>query len=132
MSVKEKMLKGLRTENKEYLINSFFLLRKFQEEEDQFLQKIFNEFQGRRDLHKSNGELSYCLEFGFQRKKYFIDATREYQYGFARVVNHLRNPNLKLFKPLKVETEKMPMIALATDIHIGAELFWDYFSPVNL
>lgn len=42
MSVKEKMLKGLRTENKEYLINSFFfLLRKFQEEEDQFLQKFF-------------------------------------------------------------------------------------------
>lgn len=86
----------------------------------------------RRDLYKSNGELSYCLEFGFQRKKYFIDATREYQYGFARVVNHSRNPNLKLFKPLKVETEKMPMIALATDIHIGAELFYDYFSPVNL
>lgn len=41
MSVKEKMLKGLRTENKEYLINSFFLLRKFQEKEDQFLQKNF-------------------------------------------------------------------------------------------
>lgn len=28
MSVKEKMLKGLRTENKEYLINSFFFFVK--------------------------------------------------------------------------------------------------------
>lgn len=28
MSVKEKMLKGLRTENKEYLINSFFFVKK--------------------------------------------------------------------------------------------------------
>lgn len=151
MSVKEIMLKGLQSENKEYLINSFFVKKVSGRGRSVFTKMFFkkgdyvieykgickeydkNEFLGLHDLYESNGELSYCLEFGFQGKKYFIDATREYEYGIARLINHARNPNLKLFKPLKVETEEMPRIALyaATDIHIGDELFWDYFSSVN-
>lgn len=41
MSVKEKMLKGLRTENKEYLINSFFFVKKVSGRGRSVFTKIF-------------------------------------------------------------------------------------------
>lgn len=45
MSVKEKMLKGLRTENKEYLINSFFLFFVSGRGRSVFTKKILMSFR---------------------------------------------------------------------------------------
>ena len=92
-----------------------------------------NEYTVLQDVYQSNSELSYCLEFIFQGQKYFIDATREFDFGVARLIKHARNQNVKLFRPMQVEPGKLPRIAMfaATNIAKGEELFWDYFSSYN-
>lgn len=92
-----------------------------------------HEFRALHATYEKNGELSYCLEFSVEGKKYLIDATREFEFGIARLINHAKNPNLKLFRPLVVENGKNPRIAIyaATNISVGEELFWDYFSSLN-
>ena len=144
----EVMLQGLRNENKEYLNQSFLIKKMPGRGRSVFTTRTFkkgnfvmeykgtckkyydNEYTVLQDVYQSNSELSYCLEFTFQGQKYFIDATREFGFGVARLINHARNPNVKLFRPMQVEPGKLPRIAMfaATNIAEGEELFWDYFS----
>lgn len=84
-------------------------------------------------MYETNQELSYCLEFSFCGEKYCIDATRDYEQNISRYINHVRNPNLKLFRPLRINSNDNPRVAMfaAKDIAEGDELFWNYFSTFN-
>ena len=151
LTATEKMLAGLRAEDNKYLTRNFFVKTVAHRGRSVFAKKAFkkddfmmeykgickeyceNEYMSLQSLYKKNEELSYCLEFTFQKQKYYIDATREYKYGFARLINHARNPNLKVFKPLLVDSEQLPRVAMyaGTNIAENDELFWDYFSSMN-
>ncbi|XP_052103267.1 uncharacterized protein LOC127736722 [Mytilus californianus] len=147
----ECMLAGLNMEDKEFINSNFYVKKVRKRGRSVFAKRAFKkgdyvmeykgickmytekEFLSTQMMYESNEELSYCLEFTFQNQKYYIDATREYDYGIARLINHARNPNIKLFRPVLVETDKLPRIAMyaATNISAGEELFWDYFSSLN-
>lgn len=145
------MIRGLKDENNEYLQQTFLVKQVSQRGRSVFSKTTFkkgdyvieykgtckeydeHEFRAFHATYEKNGELSYCLEFSVEGKKYLIDATREFEFGIARLINHAKNPNLKLFRPLVVENGKNPRIAIyaATNISVGEELFWDYFSSLN-
>ena len=60
---------------------------------------------------------------------YVIDATREFTYGRARLINHARNPNLKPYSPIRLDNHVYRVAFYASElIEPGDELFWDYFS----
>lgn len=151
LTATEIMLKGLLTEDKEYLNKNFVVKNINKRGRSVFTKRTFkkgdyvmeykgscvkysvNKFLNTQKVYETNEELSYCLEFYFNDVKYYIDATREFEYGFARLINHARNPNLKLFKPLQVHDRQTPRIAMfaACDISQGEELFWNYFDSLN-
>lgn len=147
----EKMIHGLKQQSEPASLNDFKVKRVIGRGRSVFANKNFqkgdfvmeykgtctkfnsNEYQEKAKVYDSNGELSYCLEFWYEGKKYCIDATREYDNNISRLVNHVRNPNLKLFRPVTLEPNGNPRIAMfaAENISTGDELFWNYFSSFN-
>lgn len=147
----EKMIFGMQTENENTLLSKFtvreikgrgrsvFARKKFKKGEYVIEYKGVctkfdpNAYLKNSEMYGKNRELSYCLEFWFSGEKYCIDATREYELNISRLINHVRNPNLKLFRPLKINIDEIPRVAMfaVKDIKEGDELFWNYFSTFN-
>jgi SET domain-containing protein len=152
----EKMILGMMSAD-EHSIKSNFLVKEVKDRgRSVFARKQFKkgdfviEYKGvctkfdqgdylkNAQLYHKNQELSYCLEFWYNGERYCIDATRDYEHNISRLINHVRNPNLKLFlsfrfRPLVISREENPRIAMfaAKDIDEGEELFWNYFSTFD-
>ena len=87
------------------------------------------EFNRRQEKYEARNEECFVLRFlTSDGSEYFFDATEE-SPGYAKYINHVRNPNLKPYHPVKLAGEDRYRIAFyaSQEIHKGDELFWDYF-----
>ena len=96
----------------------------------EFTEYDEEEFTRKEANYASNDEACCVMHvLASDGHHYVIDATREFKYGRARLINHVRNPNLKPYQPMRVNNDVYRVGFYATElIEPGDELFWDYFS----
>ena len=142
MTSAEQMLKGLRRGKKHYRKNvdvcihpergrTLVARRKFKsgtfivEYEADFIDA--EEGARREEMYAANREGSFVISTTWQGTRICFDATRRFNAP-ARLINHARGGNVKVFRPLQVKVNERPQLAMyaARPVAKGDELFWDY------